>query len=65
LPRAVKVSVVLKATRVSEDEAHDFALLQLELQAMTTNRDDWRRTAEMCAEECSEAWQAVKMPARG
>jgi hypothetical protein len=45
---------------VSEDEAHDFALLQLELQAMTTNRDDWRRTAEMCAEECSEAWQAAE-----
>jgi hypothetical protein len=46
---------------VSEDEAHDFALLQLELQAMTTNRDDWRRTAEMCAEECSEAWTAAEL----
>ena len=45
---------------MTEDDAHDFALLQLELEEVKAERDALQFMADMLAEECGEAWQAAE-----
>ena len=45
---------------MTEDDAHDFALLQLELEGVKAERDALQFMADMLAEECGEAWEAAE-----
>jgi len=45
---------------VTEDEAHDFALLQLELLEAKATIEAQALMNDMLAQECTESWQAAE-----
>jgi len=45
---------------MTEDDAHDFALLQLELEEAKSTIAAQALMNDMLAEECGEAWEAAE-----